>query len=310
MIRIIHYSNRGPLVMKKSRDVKILNVLSYTVIIVVALLCIIPFLIVIAGSFTEEKTILANGFSLFPKVLSLDAYRTALKEPAEIIRAYGVTTSLTIIGTITGLFIVAMTAYVLQRKDFEWRNKFSFFFYFTTLFSGGLVPWYILMVKYLNFKNSYLALLVPLLLNVFNILVMKSYISGIPQALTESAKIDGAGDFEIFIKIILPLSKPALATVGLFIALGYWNDWYNCMLFINNEKLYSLQYYLYKIVNNIEAYKNIIAQTGGNVGMVVDLPSESLKMALTVIVTGPIILLYPFVQKYFVQGITIGAVKG
>lgn len=296
--------------MKKSRDVKALNVLSYTVIIVVALLCIIPFLIVIAGSFTDEKAILANGFSLFPKALSLDAYRTALKEPVEIIRAYGVTTSLTIMGTITGLFIVAMTAYVLQRKDFEWRNKFSFFFYFTTLFSGGLVPWYILMVKYLNFKNSYFALLVPLLLNVFNILVMKSYISGIPQALTESAKIDGAGDFEIFIKIILPLSKPALATVGLFIALGYWNDWYNCMLFINNEKLYSLQYYLYKIVNNIEAYKNIIAQTGGNAGMVVDLPSESLKMALTVIVTGPIILLYPFVQKYFVQGITIGAVKG
>jgi len=138
---------------------------------------------------------------------------------------------------------------------------------------------------------------------------MKSYLSGIPKALTEAAKIDGAGDFGIFIKIILPLAKPALATVGLFIALGYWNDWYNCMLFINNENLYTLQYYLYKIVNNVEAYKNILSQTGGSVGNAITMPSESLKMALTVIVTGPIILLYPFIQKYFVAGITVGGVK-
>jgi len=296
--------------MKNTRDVKAFNILSYAVISIVTLICLVPFILVVVGSFTSEKAIIANGFSLFPKELSLGAYKTALKDPTAIIRAYGVTASLTVLGTMMGLFIVAMTAYVLQRKDFVWRNKFSFFFYFTTLFSGGLVPWYILMVKYLDLKDNYLALLLPPMLSVFNILIMKSYISGIPQALTESAKIDGAGDFKIFVKIILPLSKPALATVGLFIALGYWNDWYNCMLFINNEKLYSLQYYLYKIVNNIEAYKSILAKTGGSVGSVVNLPSESLKMALTVIVTGPIILLYPFVQKYFVQGITIGSVKG
>jgi putative aldouronate transport system permease protein len=165
------------------------------------------------------------------------------------------------------------------------------------------------MVRYLDLKNSYIALLLPLMLSAFNIILMKSYLSGIPKALTEAAKIDGAGDFEIFWKIILPLSKPALATVGLFIAIGYWNDWYNCMLFINNENLYSLQYYLYKIVNNVEAYKLIVAQAGGAVGAAIDLPSESLKMALTVIVTGPILLLYPFIQKYFVSGVTIGAVK-
>ena len=203
-----------------------------------------------------------------------------------------------------------MTAYVLQRKDFMWRNKFSFYFYFTTLFNGGLVPWYILMVKYLGLKDTYLALLIPPMLSVFNIILMKSYIGGIPQALTESAKIDGAGDFTIFVKIILPLIKPALATVGLLIALGYWNDWYNSMLFINNENLYSLQYYLYKIVNNIEAYKTILAQNTSSVSGAIEMPSESLKMALTVIVTGPIILVYPFIQKYFVSGVTIGAVKG
>lgn len=298
--------------MKKSKDIKAFNILSYTLIALVALICLIPFLMVIIGSFTSEKEIIANGFSFFPKELSLEAYKTALKEPMAILRAYGVTASLTVIGTAMGLFIVAMTAYVLQRKDFKWRNKVSFFFYFTTLFSGGLVPWYILMVKYLGLKDSYLSLLIPPLLSVFNIIIMKSYMSGIPQALTESAKIDGAGDFTIFIKVILPLVKPALATIGMFIALGYWNDWYNSMLFINNENLYSLQYYLYKIVNNIEAYKTILAQAGGgaSLGSVISMPSESLKMALTIIVTGPIILVYPFIQKYFVSGVTIGAVKG
>ena len=298
--------------MKKSKDVKLFNVLSYTIILVIALICLIPFLMVIIGSFTSEQEIIANGFSFFPKEWSIEAYKTALKEPIAILRAYGVTASLTVIGTAIGLFIVAMTAYVLQRKDFKWRNKVSFFFYFTTLFSGGLVPWYILMVKYLGLKDNYLALLIPPMLSVFNIIVMNSYMSGIPQALTESAKIDGAGDFTIFIKVILPLAKPALATIGMFIALGYWNDWYNSMLFINNENLYSLQYYLYKIVNNIEAYKTILAQAGGgtSLGAAINMPSESLKMALTIIVTGPIILVYPFIQKYFVSGVTIGAVKG
>ena len=298
--------------MKKSKDIKVFNILSYTLIALVAIICLIPFLIVVMGSITDEKEIIANGFSLLPSKLSLSAYATALKEPMAILRAYGVTASLTVIGTAIGLFIVAMTAYVLQRKDFKWRNKVSFFFYFTTLFSGGLVPWYILMVKYLGLKDSYLSLLLPPLLSVFNIIIMKSYMSGIPQALTESAKIDGAGDFTIFMKVILPLVKPALATIGMFIALGYWNDWYNSMLFINNENLYSSQYYLYKIVNNIEAYKTILAQAGGgtSLGSTINMPSESLKMALTIIVTGPIILVYPFIQKYFVSGVTIGAVKG
>jgi putative aldouronate transport system permease protein len=295
---------------RSSFDIKVFNTISYIVLSFIAIACLIPFVIVVSGSFTSEQSILKDGFSIIPKDFSLEAYKTALQNPLAVLKAYGVTISLTILGTLLGLFITAMTAYVLTRKDFEWRNKFSFYFYFTTLFSGGLVPWYILMVKYFHLKDSYLALLLPPLLSVFNMLVMKSYMSGIPDAITESAKIDGAGDFTIFIKLILPLAKPALATIGLFIALGYWNDWYNSMLFIQNENLYSLQYFLYKIVNNVEAYKNIIAQTGGSVNVNIELPSESLKMALTVIVTGPIILLYPFVQKYFVQGITIGAVKG
>ena len=297
--------------MKKSKDIKVFNILSYTLIALVAIICLIPFLMVVVGSFTAEKEIIANGFSFFPKELSLEAYKTALKEPMAILRAYGVTASLTVIGTAIGLFIVAMTAYVLQRKDFKWRNKVSFFFYFTTLFSGGLVPWYILMVKYLGLKDSYLSLLLPPLLSVFNIIIMKSYMSGIPQALTESAKIDGAGDFTIFMKVILPLVKPALATIGMFIALGYWNDWYNAMLYISDSEMFPLQYFLYEQINNIQAYRKILSSAAsGAVAAAFNLPTQSLKMALTVVATGPIVFAYPFVQKYFVQGITIGAVKG
>lgn len=294
----------------KSRDKILFDTVAYIVLFLVAIACLIPFVMVISGSFSSEQSIIKNGFGLIPKEFSTEAYRLALQSPVAIFRAYGVTIGVTLIGTLVGLFITAMTSYVLQRKDFEWRNKFSFYFYFTTLFSGGLVPWYILMVKYLQLKNTYLALILPPLLSVFNMLVMKSYMSNIPAAITESAKIDGAGDFTIFIRLILPLVKPALATVGLFTALAYWNDWYNTMLFISNDKMYGLQYFLYKMVNNIEAYKTIIAQNGVNVNVNMSLPSESLKMALTIIVTGPIILLYPFVQRYFVQGITVGAVKG
>ncbi|MGH4050313.1 MAG: carbohydrate ABC transporter permease [Clostridium sp.] len=295
---------------KISKDRVIFNIFAYIVITFMTVCCVVPIIIVVSGSLTSETSILKDGFSLIPKEFSTSAYALAFRNPMVVLEAYGVTIFITITGTLCGLFVTAMTAYVLTRKDFEWRNKFSFYFYFTTLFSGGLVPWYILMVKYLHMKDNYLALIMPLLLSVFNILIMKSYMSSIPDAISESAKIDGAGDFTIFIKLILPLSKPALATVGLFIALRYWNDWYNAMLFIQDDKMYSLQYFLYKIVNNIDAYKRIVASASAGVNLQMDLPGESLKMALTVIVTGPIILLYPFVQKYFVQGLTIGAVKG
>lgn len=311
MMRIIHsFKERLDTKMANSRDRKILNLIGYMLVGIVGLVCLLPFIMIISASFSSEKAILKYGFSLLPRDFSLDAYKTVFEKPEVIGRAYIVTIGVTAMGTIFGLFITSMTAYVLQRKDFEWRNKFSFFFYFTTLFSGGLVPWYIMMVKILRLKDSYLALIIPMIFNVFNMLVMKSYISGVPDALTEAAIIDGCNDFMIYVKIILPLSKPALATIGLFIGLAYWNDWYNCMLFINTESKYTLQYFLYDKINNIEAYKKIIAQSGGSVGALIDLPTETLKMALTIVVTGPIILAYPLVQKYFIQGITIGAVKG
>jgi putative aldouronate transport system permease protein len=271
-------------------------------------MCFIPFLMIAVGSITDEAHITRYGYGLFPKLLSWDAYRYIFKYPKQVISAYQVTISVTALGTLIGLFFSSMTAYVLQRKDFKYRNAFAFYFFFTTLFSGGLVPWYILIVKYLGFKDSFLALLVPPLLNVFYIIILRSFISStIPDAISESAKIDGAGDFRIFLSIILPLIKPALATIGLFIALNYWNDWYHAMLFVNKESLFPMQYFLYKILNSM-AFANSSVSAQGSIA--VDTPKESFKLAMTVIATGPIVLLYPFVQKYFIQGITIGAVKG
>lgn len=297
---------------KAGKDVICLNIIAYAFCTIIALACLIPFIMILSGSFSSESAIIANGFSILPQDFSLEAYKTVFKEPITIVRAYATTIILTAVGTVLGLLIQTMTAYVLARKDFEWRNGFSFFFYFTTLFSGGLVPTFILYTRTLDLKDSYLALLLPLTFSVYNLLVMKSYITSIPDSLIDAAKIDGCGEVGTLFKVVMPLIKPALATVGLFIALAYWNDWYNAMLYINSEEKYPLQYFLYQQVNNIEAYKKLIANAtvSSSVVSALSLPTQTLKMALTIVVTGPIILAFPFVQKYFVQGITIGAVKG
>jgi putative aldouronate transport system permease protein len=293
--------------MQKSLDRKVFDLIGYSIVFLFAALCFLPFVMVISSSITSDHYILANGYTLLPHDLSLEGYRIALKSPLAIFRAYGVTILVTVLGTFGGVFINTMTGYVLQRKDFRWRNGFSFYFFFTTLFGGGLVPWYILCVRYLNLKNSLLALIVPSLVSVWNILIVKGFLKSIPYEITESAKMDGAGDFKIFVRLILPLAKPAVATIALFTALGYWNDWYACMLFITNEDLYSLQYLLYKLLSSMESLRLVLEKSGMDIPT---MPIASLKMALTVIVTGPIIFLYPFVQKFFVKGLTIGAVKG
>ncbi|MEF2967507.1 carbohydrate ABC transporter permease [Paenibacillus sp. M1] len=292
----------------KYKDRAILAVIGYISLTILALFCIIPFLLVISSSLTEESKIIENGFQLIPAEFSFEAYRILFKYPAEMLKSYGVTITVTVLGTFLGLSLTSMTSYVLSRKDFKWRNKFAFFFFFTTLFSGGLVPWYLLIVNYLQLKDTLIVLILPMLMNVFYIIVMKSFMSGIPEAIIESAKIDGAGDFQIYLRFVLPLSKPALATIGLFIALAYWNDWYNALLFISNEDLMPLQYYLYRMLGNMDGMRRAIMSSGVVVNF--NLPSESLKMAMTIVATGPILLAYPFIQRYFVQGLTIGAVKG
>jgi putative aldouronate transport system permease protein len=248
------------------------------------------------------------GFNFWPREFSTFAYKIVFENPDIMIGSYLVTMGITVVGTIAGLFIVAMTGYALQRPDFGYRNGISFFIYFTTLFSGGLVPFYLLMTQYLSLKDNYLAVLLPGLLSPFLIIMMKSFVRSIPHAITESAKIDGAGDFTIFMKLILPMTTPALATIGLFIALGYWNEWYNSMLFLSPDMDYRpLQLFLYNVVTSADFIRNSAAASNVELR---DMPLESMKMATAVVATGPVILFYPFVQRYFIKGITVGAVKG
>lgn len=292
---------------KMTKDQMIVNIIGYILIGIFALVCVIPFYLIIVASFTDESELIRNGYPIIPTAFSVQSYLLCLKNPVAIAKAYGTTIGVTVVGTAFAVFIATMTGYVLSRKDFPWRNKFSFFFFFTTLFSGGLVPWYMLCVRYLHFKNSYIGILLPLMFSVWNMIIAKSFMNGIPSAITESAKIDGANDFVIFMKLILPLSKPLIATLSLFSALAYWNDWYNCMLYITNEDMFTLQYYLQRMLGSAEAMRIVAEKSGIALPSV---PLESMKMAMTVIATGPIVLLYPFVQRYFVKGLTIGAVKG
>ncbi|NIK67039.1 carbohydrate ABC transporter permease [Paenibacillus sp. BK720] len=298
----------GAAARRQQKDKLLLAIIGYVTLAVFALICIVPFVIILSSSFSDEEAIRMHGYTLIPTIFSTDAYRMIFKYPDDILQSYGVTITVTAIGTAVGVFLTAMTAYVLCRKDFKWRNHFAFYFFFTTLFSGGLVPWYLLIVNYLDMKNTLAALIIPSLINVFYIMVMRAFLAGIPDAISESAKIDGAGDFRIFISLILPLSKPALATVGLFLALGHWNDWYSALLFISDDKLMPLQYYLYQMLGNLEGMRKAMLGAGGVVDA--NIPGENLKMAMTVVACGPILFAYPFIQKYFVQGLTIGAVKG
>ncbi len=292
---------------KLAGDVIAVNTVGYIVVGLFALFCLIPFYLIVVASFTDNGELIRTGYPLFPRSFTLEAYHLSIKNPERILKAYGTTIGVTIVGTFLAVVLSTMTGYVLSRKDFPWRNGFAFFFFFTTLFSGGLVPWYILCTQYLKFKNSYAGLVLPLMFSVWNMIIAKSFMNGIPAAITESAKIDGANDFTIYLKLILPLSKPLIATLGLFSALAYWNDWYNCMLFIGKDDMNNLQYYLQSMLSSAEKMR-IAAEKSGL--PITNVPLESMKMAMTVIATGPIILLYPFVQRYFVKGLTIGAVKG
>lgn len=292
---------------KQSSDRRVFNIISVVLVSLLTLFCIIPFWLILSGSFTSQNSILTDGYRLLPKIFSLEAYQFLFKAPGDMLHAYGVTIFVTIFGTFSSMIVTSMAAYVLSSRDFTYRNIVSFFFYFTTVFGGGLVPWYIFNMKYLHFKNSYISLILPTLVNVTYLLILKSYMNNIPEAVFESARLDGANDWTIYRHIALPLSKAGLATVGLFIALNYWNDWYAAMLYIDDDRMYPLQYYLNDILNKSQGMMNAAARAGIPTAQV---PSEPVKLAMTVVATGPIVLLYPFLQKYFVKGVTIGAVKG
>lgn len=294
--------------MKITKEQAIFNIISYLLIILICVFCIFPLILIVSASFTDNTALTRAGYHLIPAKYSLAAYKTIFEYPQKLIMAYANTILVTVIGTLFGVLCVTMTSYVLMRKDFLYRNRVSFLIYFTTIFGGGMVPWYILLSNYLHLSNTYAARIFPSLMSPFLIILMRTFMqSSVPDEIIESVKVDGAGDFKIYTRIILPIITPAIATVALFLAVGFWNEWYLTSLFISKKEMYSLQYFLYDVLNSINFAKEMASVTGQ---IPLDLPTETVKMAMVVIVIGPIIFLYPFVQKYFISGITVGAVKG
>ena len=275
-----------------------------------AFACVFPFLFVVIISFTDETTLAKNGYSVFPEKWSLEAYKYVFQSGDQLLRSYGVTIFVTVVGTILSLAMITLFAYAISRRSFKYRNVFSFFAFFTMLFNGGLVPTYIVATQLLGLKNTVWALILPMVVNAFYIMIMRTFfVTTIPEAIIESGKIDGASEFKIFTRLVLPLSLPGIATIGLFSTLGYWNDWFNALLYIDEPNLVPLQSMLMRIENSMQFILQNSNNPSINAGILQNLPQDTTRMAMVVLATGPIVLAYPFFQRYFIQGLTIGAVK-
>ena len=290
---------------------KTFNRVATILLTVLVIITLLPILLIVIASFTEEQTLIRDGYTFFPKNFSLDAYYYMVKQGAVIVRAYGVSIFVTVVGTCLSVLLTTMLAYPMSRKSFKFRNALAFFVFFTMLFNGGIVPSYIMWTKFLHIKDTIWALIIPnYLVTAFNVILVKNfYQNSIPDSLVEAAQIDGASEFTIFRKIMFPLAVPTVATISLFTGICYWNDWTNGLYYISDEKLYSIQLLLMKIMNNIQALRS--NSTAALLGTgTVDLPGTSIRMAMAVIGILPILLIYPFVQKYLVKGVVVGAEKG
>lgn len=290
---------------KVSMGDKVFTGLCYLFLGLFAFVCLFPFLLVLSASFTDEYTLLWEGYKLFPSKVSTSAYKL-LFQTSQLGSAYLITIFTTVVGTALSLLVTSMMSYALSVKKLRIRNKIAFFVYFTMLFSGGMVSSYLLISKYLHLKDNIWVYILPALISPWNMMLLRNFFATIPESLAESAKIDGANDMTILMKIILPIAKPGLVTIGLFYALSYWNEWFRAMLYIDKDNLITLQYLIMKILRNIN-FANTVA---GNIGVSMDVPTYTVRMATVVATIGPIIFLYPFLQKYFVKGLTVGGVKG
>lgn len=291
---------------KKSRGEIIFDIIVYAFAALFCVYCLYPFAIILGSSFETESNFVTYGFPIIPKDFTLKAYQMVLGD-SQIFKAYGVTIFTTAVGTLFSMFLTITMAYPLSLKKIKFRNVITFFVYFTMLFGGGLVPSYLLISKTLNMKNNIFVLIIPVAFGAWNMFLMRNFFNGIPGELAESAYMDGANDFQILAKIILPVSIPGIATISLFYALGYWNQWFNAMLYIEDSNLFPLQYLLMRMLRNVEAMREMARTTGVSVG---EIPTNSLRMATTVVAIGPIVLLYPYVQRFFTSGLTVGAIKG
>jgi putative aldouronate transport system permease protein len=295
----------------KSREYYALQALAHVLLMFLALCAILPFVLLFVSSFTAQKTILLKGYSFIPQDFSLEAYEYLWKQKNQIFRAYGVTIFITAVGTFCNILITTLFAYPLSRRDLPGRNKFSFLVFFTMLFNGGLVPTYLVYTGYFHMKNNILSLMIPsLLMSPWYVFLMRTYLAeNIPAAVIESARIDGANELVVFFKIIFPMGKPMIATVGLFAGIAYWNDWYNGMIYLTKPNLFSIQNLLNRILADIQFLSNN-ANMASTMVASTTIPGTTVRMAIAAIGVLPIIVIYPFVQNNFVKGIAVGAVKG
>lgn len=295
----------------QSKGERAFVVFSVIALAIIAICAFMPFLLIVISSFTDETALVQNGYSFFPKKWSLDSYQYMFRQAKVIFRAYGVSIGVTAVGTACSLLMTSMLAYPMSRKDFKYRNIFSFIVFFTMLFSGGIVPSYIMWTRVFSINNTYLALLLPnYLMSAFNVFLVRNYYTNnVPEALIESAMIDGASELRIFFKIMLPMAVPVSVTVGLFTGLAYWNDWTNALYYIDEPKFFGIQNLLMRMMNNIQ----FLTSSQGSAlssGLTISLPSNGIRMAMAVTGILPIVILYPFLQKYLIQGVVVGAVKG
>ena len=276
----------------------------HAVLIIISLLALIPMILILSVSFSDEVELAKHGFKLWPVGFTTFAYKYILQKPQQILQSYGITIIVTTIGTILGLLVSSLLAYAMSRKTFKYRKILSAYVFFTLLFSGGMVPSYILMTRYLGLKDNILALILPYVVVAWYVLILRTGFAQVPEEIIDAARIDGAGEWRIFFQIALPLVKPTLAVIGLFYILRYWNDWFLALLYIDSSKLYPLQYLLYILMKNI----NTLASNPQTVNMAI--PTQSARMAMAVLAFGPALFSFLLVQKYFVRGITIGSLKG
>lgn len=277
-----------------------------------SLVFILPFVLIISASFSDEQTLLSEGYKLIPSVFSTEAYKYVFRNPQQLLDSYKVTIIYSIVATVLGVVVMAMLAYPLSRPNYKYKKIATFFIFFTMLFSGGLVPTYIWITRYLHLGDTIWVYILPCLVNAFHVIVIRSFFQGLPQALMESAKIDGASELQTFFKIVMPLSKPVIATISLLTLLSRWNDWNTALIYIKSSNLYSLQYLLQKILREAEFVKNM-AESSPVAGVDLDLsnlPSVTIRFAMCMVAAGPMLIIFPFFQKYFAKGLTVGAVKG
>lgn len=279
---------------------------------VYSLLAVFPLVLLFVASFSSERSIVRNGYTLFPSSLSLDAYRYLLTARGQILNAYGVTVLVTFFGTMMGLCFTILLAYVLSRRDVPFQRYLNFFVFFSMIFNGGLVPAYLMWTEIFHIKNTIWGQILPaLLVNGFNVFIARTYISrNVPVELVEAGKIDGAGEFRIFFSVVAPLCKPIMVTVGLFTGIDYWNNWTNGLYYISDSRLYTVQNVLTTMMNNLQFLSQNSGVAARFAGAAAKAPSTTVRMAIAVVGLLPILIIYPFIQRYFTKGIALGAVKG